>query len=170
MTTPNLAEFLMSLRTESGSPLVEHAGGQIYVPIWPPGLTIFSVIPPSNSFASVGYRYIFAPDIVPNAFTITFRHLGRDIRVHTVTGAVTQESFWTYALVTKDAPFYLSLTNVSGMNQYFEVISHFIAVPQQADLVTAYKALDDLRGKGHVSFQEEALKLFGEIRAWMGRH
>lgn len=156
---PYFAEFLMTLQRPGGGYLAEQAGGQLIVPIFPPNTSVSVVVPPSNSYASIGYNYAFSPAMIPDAFTFTFRHKGRDIRVSTATALALESKLWTFALVTRKDPIYISLTNVSGGNQYLEFLSWFIAVPSAEDLELVWAALRDLTNKGNTEFKAEALKL-----------
>jgi len=173
MAVPRLIEFIESLARPGAGVIAEHGGIQVIVPVFPPNTTsAYTVTPPTSAYALITYRVSFGAAMVPNVFTGWFEHAGRHRYIGTITNTVIRDGLEWYLVITDNEPLRVSVTNVSGLNQYFEEISQFALVPSRDDYLMILEALDILANKTTSELQREAnmlLKIMaGEPRPPIG--
>ena len=161
MAVPRLIEFIESITRpdsiEGSDHLSEHGGGQVIVPVFPPGATAqVNITPPEGIYALISYRVSFGTSIVPNAFTGWFEHAGRFRYTGTLSGAVIRDGLEWYVVVTTSHPMRVSVTNASALAQYFEEVHQFCLVTTGDDYLFILNALRNLANTGQGEIQAQA--------------
>lgn len=134
-TMTPMVEYLLALRRPGGGQLVRYGAIQVTVPVFPPGMSItFALTPYFGSYASIEYWHRFSPSIVPGAFMFASSHSGIQLQVGLIGTVHTSESHNTWIEITDSNPVTTIITNVSGVNQFFENVDAFLLVDSEADL------------------------------------
>lgn len=130
-----IIEYLLALTRPGGGKLVRFGGVQITVPVFPPGMSItWAITPYFDAFACIEYLHRFSPSIVPNAFNFNSTHRGMLLQTGLISTIVTVESHNTWIEVTEQEPITTTITNVSGVNQFFESGESFLIIDSEEDL------------------------------------
>ena len=149
MALPRLMEFIETIVRPGGGFATGHGGHQTIVPFFPPARTAsHSVVPGEGTYALIAYKTIFGSNMVPSAFTGTIQHAGRHYYTGTLTASVIDNGLEYYMVITYEHPLMVSITNISGLNQYFEEISEFVPVSNKETYDAIVGALDKLANKG----------------------
>lgn len=136
-TLTPMVEYLLALRTTAGGggQLVRFGGIQITVPIFPAGMSItWELTPYFGSYCSIEYWHRFSPSIVPGAFLFNSTHSGMVTQAGILGTTLLAESHSTWLEITESDPILTTITNVSGVNQFFENVESFLLVDSEDKL------------------------------------
>lgn len=136
MTTMTpMVEYLLALRKPGGGQLVRYGAMQFTIPIFPPGMSItWQTYPYFGSYCSIDYWHRYSPAMVPGAFTLVASHAGMVVQAGLVGASILAESHNTWLEITESSPYVVILTNVSGVNQFFEGLESFLLVDSEESL------------------------------------
>lgn len=166
MSVPRLIEYIESIKAPliRGTHIGAHGGGQIIVPIFPPGLTVNQVItPPVGVYTIIIYRVDFGNSMVPNAFLASVQHRGYSRYSGVLSATLLDNGMEGFLVVTNESPLHVTVTNNSGLNQYLEEIYQYAAIYTESDFNFVYDLLNDLANRGQSEVQTEALQLLRQI-------
>lgn len=136
-----LAEYLLSYRTPTGRQLARLGVIQTTVDSFPPGTTItWDVFPEFGSFCNIEIYYRVSPSMVPDAFIFDIIHQGTEIQAGTAGASIFAQGYTTWIVVTRANPLRISVTNISGLNQYLQNSEMFLIIDNQED----YRAVLEL--------------------------
>ena len=165
MALPRLIEYILSLDRPGGGNLAEHGLAQVIVPVFPAGLQLASVLEPSaSSFALIGYRLQFGRDMVPNAFSGTIQHYGRNQYNGIVTQAAIEIELTSWMVITRNIQVRYSFTNRTALNQRIELMTFYVDIHSADDFDLIMAHLLALENGGATALKEEAEDLLAKMR------
>lgn len=170
MILPEVIAYLLTLRypgsgTERGNYVCYRGVIQTLIPALPSGRTVnFTFKPLYGSFAWIVWASRVGTDAVPNCFTGSVVQSGSQPYSGLVTQRGRDDPAEYLAIVTEQEPAYLTITNISPLQQRWETMADFLVIPTQPDMVIVFDALRRL----HTSQESEhllqqAASLLGEI-------
>jgi len=131
-TMTPLVEYLAAVRSPKGASLVRQGGLQVIVPIFPPASEIaFSLT--FSGYASIAYYHRFSPSMVPGAFTYRSQHSGIELQTGTIGTIHLSEGNNYWLVVTKADPITTTISNISGVDQFFETGDSFLIIDSKED-------------------------------------
>lgn len=135
-TITPMIEYLLALRTPyGGGQLVRFGGLQITIPIFPAGIEIsWAIAPYYGSYCSIEYWHRFSPSIVPGSLYYNVSHSGIQLQVGTIGTTFSSESHNTWIEIFESDPISASISNISGLNQFFESNEAFLLIDNEANL------------------------------------
>ena len=154
MALPGLIEKLVSLPREVGGEpgtLCSRVGGQYYYPLIPPGMeawfqTTIEGIPAQRGFTAyciIFFRLTFGY-VVPDVFQLTFVTGGTRAYTGILTGYLIEEGIDYLFMLTPEKSMTAYITNISPMNQSFEMVSHYLVISTEKDYEIFKKNLEKL--------------------------
>lgn len=130
-----IIERLLATQREGGGTLVQNDAVQILVPVFPPGqLLSFSAGPIDGDYAQIVWGIKFGIDMVPNAFEGFLQMWGHRALSGTFTSVILNTEFQGLQWVTTAEPAYVYVTNVSPLNQIFELGYMNLRIASEEDL------------------------------------
>lgn len=134
-TMTNVIEYLLALEKPGGGKLVRYGVMLVTVPVFPPGMSLtFTITPYFNSYASIEYWHRFSPAIVPGTLLWDSRHSGMEICAGVCGAVATADGHNLWVEITESDPIITDVTNISGVNQFFETLDFFLLVDTEDDL------------------------------------
>jgi len=116
---------------------------QLLIPVFPPGATLsFSAGPIASDYAQILYGAGFGSEMVPNAFTGYLQVFGTRLVAATFTEITLGMEFQSFVWVTEASPTLIYATNVSGLNQVFEIGIASLRISSEGDYNLVLKALE----------------------------
>lgn len=147
MGLPRIVEYLESVRTPGYGSLVEHENTQLIVPSFPPGITLTAQIkPPQGRWGMFCFHISFGTMMIPNVFQGAVQHGGKNHYTGVISGSLLNQGLDIFILVTEGNPLVYQETNVSALNQYFEIDGHFLTISDEDDYLRALDRMDKLGG------------------------
>ncbi len=147
-------EYLLSIVKPDGGSLVAQEANQILIPVFPPNTTIsYTARPIPGDYGRIFYGIRFGASMVPNAFTGYVQLWGTRYVEGTFTSTVLDTEIQGFVWVTQAQPSFVYLTNVTGLNQLFELLNLSIRVTSEEDYDTVIEALR------HMATSEKAEQL-----------
>jgi len=133
-TMTPLVEYLLAVERPEGGHVTRYGGATTTVPIFPQGLSIsYELRPWFGSYASIEFYHRFSPSMVPGAFT--FDSISSGVQI--ISGAIgtihTMEGNNTWVVITDNDPIITTITNISGVNQFFETGDAFLLIDSESD-------------------------------------
>ena len=163
-TVGDVIEYLLAYERPGGGKIARFGGILITVPIFPAGMTItFSLFPYFNAYANIEFWQRFSPAIVPGALYFDSRHQGIQVQLGVFGTTLNSESHNTWIEVTESAPITTTITNISGVNQFFESVDSFLIVDSEADFKLIKKIIGEWGFMGNL--KEEATETNRLLRA-----
>lgn len=145
--------------------MVSIGGNQVRIAAVPPFITLTATITPeASNYAMIGYRAILGNEMVPGAFSATLQFAGGAIYSGVITQEPIRNGFQAFFVITRVTPLIITVRNLTGLFQYFEVIDKFLVVSTQNDMELIYKALEELAMAGHNEMLAETNRLLTDIR------
>lgn len=143
---PRLVEFILSLRRPGGGFYAQQSSMQIIVDPFPPNYTlVFDLGPSEDTFAHILYLSGRSPEMVPGAFHKVLMQAG----VPLFDAIITEEhilrptaSFW---VVTEALKVVTRSTNLTALNQYFEINIRYLKVFSADDLKAISEEMNRLK-------------------------
>lgn len=165
MGLPYFIEYLLTLERPGGGRLVHIGLTQTIVPAFPPGYTLtYHSAPQNNRYACLWFRSHLSPNIVPGAFTGWGQQYGASLMNGTLSELVVGQQSDYYIIVTDAEPYIGQLTNVSGLNQYFEGVTAYLDIETKEDMKLVRMHLERLTSSPIEPLVSEAVKVLGEIQ------
>lgn len=131
-TMTDLIEYLLALRTPEGGAVVRYGVMLTTVPLFPPGMSItFTLTPYFDAFANIEYWHRFSPSIVPGTILWESSHSGMEIHSGLIRSIAYAEGHNAWLEITDANPIITTITNVSGVNQFFETFDFFLLVDNE---------------------------------------
>ena len=135
MGLPYFIEYLLTLERPGGGRLTHVGLTQTIIPIFPPATTLnYQSRPRQGMYATIWFKSLFSPVMVPNAFTLWGQQYGAMWMSGTVTQLIIEQGAEYLIMVTEGEPYLGSITNVSGLNQYWEGTTVFLNIASEEDL------------------------------------
>lgn len=141
MSLPYWVEELLTMsapNTNLPSTLCYHTGVEYLYPMIPPNLSTYFITAPTQTARVRGiqiYGFIhfrMTPGfIMPDVFRLTAVTRGITAYDGTLTGYHLALGFDDLIFVSEDSQLVTYITNMSPMNQYFEMISEYLVVPSE---------------------------------------
>jgi len=144
MQLPYVIQYLLTLRSPNGDPLVYGGISQEVVPFFPPGQSIRLETNPGKDYAHLGFFGGVGPAVVPGAFYSVAWQAGGRIHEGIVTGYFAGNDLFHYLVETHARPAVAILTNTSPLVQYYEGYVGFLRVASAEDYELVKDALDRL--------------------------
>lgn len=118
-----LVEYLLAVRDKAGGQICRMGVTLATVPVFPPGLALtYLSYPPGNSFAGIEFWHDFSPAMVPDVFSVAVSQQGLTMTSGTISETGTQHPGHNLWIVyTEGDPIRTVITNISGVDQFFEV-------------------------------------------------
>jgi len=153
-TLGSLAEFILAYRTPDGRGLARLGVVQTTVDMFPPGAAVtYDSYPPYNAYASITYWNRGSPQMVPGAFELESYQAG----VQQITGNIEQvnlsEGQNVWIEITNDKPARTTITNLSGLNQFFQQWAFYLVVDSPEDLKDIHNLIRKWSNTDEVSKQ-----------------
>lgn len=149
-----LVEKLLTLpRDIGGEPgtLCARVGGQYYYPFIPPGMeawfqTTIEGIPAQRGYTAycVLFFHLTFGYVVPDVFQLAFVTGGTRAYQGILTGHLIEDGIDYLFMLTPDKSMTAYITNISPMNQYFEMVSHYLIFSTEKDYGIFKKYLEKL--------------------------
>lgn len=134
-TMTPMVEYLLALRLPTGGQLCRFGGLQTTVPIFPANTAItWSIAPYFGSYASIEFWHRFSPAMVPGAFNVVSRHVGLELVTGVIGASWTLESHNFWVEITEANNITTTITNISGLNQFFETFETFLLIDSEANM------------------------------------
>jgi hypothetical protein len=138
-------EYLLTLERPGGGRLVHGGGNQLIIPIFPPATTItITSAPFGNDFAYISFLAAFGPALVPGAFYAWGQQWGSRTYDGNLASWLINNELDCFAVITQSEPSTAQIANQSPLNQYYEGIGFFIAIPSEEDYHLVLEALKRL--------------------------
>jgi len=144
MELPYVIQYLLTLRSPSGGPLVYGGVGQEVIPFFPPGQSIRLETDPGDDYAHIGFLGAVGPAVVPGTFYSVAWQAGGRMYEGLVTGWFTGNDLSYFLVQTHALPSIAILTNISPLAQYYEGYVAFLRVATKEDYEIVKDALDRL--------------------------
>lgn len=147
MRLPEVISYLLTLKypgSESArANWVCYLGtSQIVIPLVPPGRNIaYTLKPLHGSFAWICFSTRFSSETVPNTFSGTISQFGSTPYSGVFTQRYRDDDLDYLAVVTEQEPVYITINNISPLNQRGESLTHMLVVTSSQDLDTVMDAL-----------------------------
>ena len=130
-----LVRYLLSLEEEGGRRLVQMGVIQTTIRIMPPGVTVvFDIVPEDGKYAAIYFWHRASPEIIPGVFDWRSQHFGMELLTGPAREASLVEGHDVWLVITRSQPIHTVLTNISGLNQFFETIDFMLLVDSEEDL------------------------------------
>lgn len=158
-------EYLLTLQRPGGGRLVIPEASQILIPIFPPNTSLtLSVHPYGSDYSLIKFGLGFGPNMVPNTFQGYVQTWGSREIQGTLTAEVLNTELQGFVLITQSEPSVLSVTNISGLNQVFEIDSVNLRISTEDDYKLVLEALARLGTSAKLEqLAQEAVLLLGKL-------
>lgn len=157
-------EYLLSRVDPGGGRPFPQEGTQLLIPIFPPNTTLSLEGYPTGDYAHIIYGVGFGSNMVPDAFTGYVQIWGGRYVSGTFTTRVLGSEIQGFVWTTMYQPLVFYITNVSGLNQVFELVYTYIRITSEENY---FAVLEELRHLGTSAkseqLAEEANRLLGVI-------
>lgn len=151
--SPAIEKLLSTLRP-GGGPLFVQEEAQILVPVFPPNMSAkFESRPIGGDFAQIIFAVMFGSNMVPDAFEGYVELWGTRQYSGVFTASVLALEFQGFAWVTQANPALIYITNVTGLNQIFELIWTSVRITTEDD----YNVVIDILNHMATSTKSEQL-------------
>lgn len=151
-----LYDFIGTLRKPDDSGfLATHVHESIRTSTFPPAtlttleLGVAGLEP--GSYAGIGTRLSWNPDIVPNAFYVWVQQSGHQLHELLISDTVIRDGVELYMVITNDAPVIYSMANVTPQVQFLGFFIAYALVYRREDYLYILEALDEEANKGGVA-------------------
>lgn len=135
MIAARIIEYLAALSRPGGGRLCSHEAIQVLIPIFPPNTTLpVSFGPLGGDYGQILYGARLGPNMVPNAFEGFLQIWGTRQISGTFTSGVLNTEIQGFNWVTKAEPVNVYISNVSGLNQVFELEYVSLRITSEDDL------------------------------------
>jgi len=164
-TMSHLIEYLIAAQRPGGGHLVKFGGQSVQVPVFPAGLSVSATYAPDDTaYAIILYYQRFSPVLVPNAFEIATSHSGMQVSVGALDSTMISEGHNLWIVSTHPESLLATWTNVSGINQFFEIEHAFIIVESREDMHIVDDIIRDWGSSSRmVSIQEQTNRLLEQL-------
>ena len=144
MSLPFGIERMLSLRHKGGGRLIYPRFSQQIVAAFPAGMTplAYTVGINKSDYVNVLYKVEFGRTMVPNAFSADIVDEGNQIFSGVVTGSIINSPIDTFLPVLQLKPTQISIVNVSGIVQYYELNTWYLGVSSPEDWKIIMKKLE----------------------------
>lgn len=150
MGLPTIIEHILSLRRQGGGRLAYNRTSQQIVATFPPATAlvpnlVYQIAIPANDYVNILYKFQFGQAMNAGAFIINIHEQANSIFVGTITMTIRDEPLDCYVPIFKNSPAQIEVTNLSGINQYYELNSSYIGIATEEDWNFV---LQDLKERG----------------------
>lgn len=148
-------EAMLSLSNPAGTntpgTLARQAGGEYLFPLIPPNFTVYFVTDIQAGirlralpiYMLVMYRVRFGY-MVPGAFQLTLVTAGLTAYNGTLTGHFQEEGIDYLFFLEANSALVAYITNLTPMNQYFQMLSQYLIISSEADYVEFKRQLEKM--------------------------
>ena len=137
-----VVEYLLSRVDPSGGRPYPQEATQLLIPIFPPNITLSLSGYPTGDYAHIIYGVGLGSNMVPNAFTGYVQIWGGRYMQGTFTTRVLDTEIQGFVWTTMFQPLVFYITNISGLNQVFELVYTYVRITSEEDY---FNVLEELR-------------------------
>lgn len=124
MSLPYIIEYILAENHET-----VFQGASQTIGIFPPGFrVVISQLPAGNDYAVIVYRTAFDPNMNPGVFYAEGQYYGNRIYEGVMTLYWLNNEIDSFAIITRNKPAYLTIQNMSGVNQYYGGTAFFLTI------------------------------------------
>lgn len=164
-----IVEHLLAIRRPGGGTLVGTDATQILVPAFPPNTTLsFSAGPIEEDYAQIVTGASLGLGMVPNAFFGFLQIWGLRVIQGLMTQNAIQREYQSFVWVTESEPALLHFSNISGLNQVFELDYVSLRIATEEDMESVMAEIEHMASSARSEqLAEEANRLL-RVRARPG--
>jgi hypothetical protein len=148
---PYWVEYLLSYNRKGSKEmgnLVSQTGVEYYAPIVPPATNFYFKTKTATMelpfYGLLGYKILFGA-VVPGAFRLTLSARGRSAYDGILQGTAVEQGIDYFFCITPPMEASAYVTNLSSVNQMFQMTSQYLRIETQNDYLEALAALEQMR-------------------------
>jgi len=145
MRNPYVIQYLESLYREDGSVLCQPAAIQVLLPSVPPFTQLpFTIKPVPGYYASIGYGSSVDLNVIPNAWMLNIVQFGAQPFIGVLSSDMITYGVEYIATSLTAQPIYITLTNLTPLNQYLCITVFFVTITDEDGFAQAKDRLSKL--------------------------
>ncbi len=141
MALSQAIEYLLTIKTPEGRQIVRQAVTQVIVPFFLAGRTARYEIPPApGDYANIVYQFSWSDEVNPNVFRAVVAFNGVIVDA-LLTSDWLREKVDIFGIVTRAITAHGSLTNITGLNQFYSHTVHYLSIRSEKDFAMVFDKL-----------------------------
>ncbi len=159
MALSQAIEYLLTIKTPEGRQIVHQAMSQIHVPLFPAGAQLNIEIPPARGdYANIIAILQGSDEVLPNVFQAVITIQGTNTLSAILTSDGLRHSLDTFGIITQSIPARATITNISGITQFFSFAIGYLVIRTEADFKMVFDKLQHADIVGIFSEFQKVLK------------
>lgn len=151
---PFAVEYLLTLKDNSGSPIVYTEQYQVIIPNFPPLTTlVYTVLPAAPVYRLIMYGFNFGQAMVPHSFDVKINHRGNLLFDAIVSGRYMTEDYSVFSTIGTGNPVQVTVTNLRLLVNYYELTTFCLSISN----VDYYEMVVDALRRMQTSTESERL-------------
>lgn len=147
MALSQAVEYILSLRrqdmgTRPGQQVCYAGGQQVRIPVFPGNTTLPLALYP-RGYMFIVYSAAFGPRMLPGAFYSWMQPYGGITYTAVLDSRLLADSVDFFLVITQNGPWTGGITNLTGLNQYFEEVIQYIDIYAEEDFDIIVRALEN---------------------------
>ncbi len=135
-------EYLLTVKTPEGRQIVSQAGFQVYIQLFPAGQRVVLNIPPApGDYANILYQIGWSDEVNPGIFHDVLSVQGGNSIEVVLTSDWLREKADLFSIVTAAVPAHEFITNLSGLNQFYESTIAYLSIRNESDFKLVFDKL-----------------------------
>ncbi len=143
----SLAEYILGYTTPTGQKLARFGSQTYTINLLPPNEPINFILSPLYGYANMYFWHRFSACILPNTIFYEITHRGIIVNSFFLSSVSISADLPTLIEVTQRDPLIVRITNLSGVNQFFEGMDCFLVISSPTELTEVQKLVRTYGGE-----------------------